>query len=274
MKKRIWLELEIGTNPDSALALYFALKHKDLDVVGVSVSGSPKSLEARLSEAKSVLEYADKPYTPLYLANDVESQYLTALNIDHTIVNGPLTNTARLVLEEAELGQLNIRAGAFSKVNYRGNPIEGEENIVKDLDAARIVFSQYENVVISSFDASNKLEMSLSDEQSISKKHQFFKSRFKGFHDHLIKTHDEKNCRMILHAMTPLADILNLVGITREVIEFKIQGDGTLFSSHFLTNITEPIVKYESSDPTPMVTHEVIRTLNAQTVFEELLETI
>lgn len=276
MKKRVWLDLEIGTNPDSATALLFALKHPDLDVLGISISGSEKSQPARLQEAKAVLDYADKPYTPLHLGKEVDAEFLSGLKIDHTVTTGRLTNIARLVLEDAELGQLNIRAGAFSKVNYRGNLIIGEENIAKDLDAARVVLSQYENIVISAFEASSELILSDTDRKEIEDKHKFLKDRYDGYEEFLKGKYDEQS-EMVLHALLPVCDVLSFVGITREVVEFKIQADGSFFSTYSLKNVLDPIseceqVEGEERIPSPIVKHEAIRQINPETIFEELLK--
>lgn len=278
MKKRVWFDLEIGTNPDSATALLFALKHPDLDVLGISISGSEKSQPARLQEAKAVLDYALKPYTPLYLGEEIDAEFLTGLKIDHTITTGRLTNIARLILEGAELGQINIRAGAFSKVNYRGNLIIGEENITKDMDAARIVLSQYENIVISAFDASNDLILSDVNRKEIEEKHEFLKDRYDGFEEFLKEKHGDQS-HMILHALLPVCDVLNLVGITREVVEFKIQADGSFLSMHELKNVLDPVpeciqAEGEERIPSPKVKHEVIRVANSDVIFEELLKTL
>ena len=278
MKKRVWFDLEIGTNPDSATALLFALKHPDLDVLGISISGSEKSQPARLQEAKAVLDYALKPYTSLYLGEEIDAEFLTGLKIDHTITTGRLTNSARLILDGAELGQINIRAGAFSKVNYRGNLIIGEENITKDMDAARIVLSQYENIVISAFDASNDLVLSDVNRKEIEEKHEFLKDRYDGFEEFLKEKHGDQS-HMILHALLPVCDVLNLVGITREVIEFKIQADGSFLSTHELKNVLDPVseciqAEGEERIPSPKVKHEVIRAVNPEIIFEELLRYI
>ena len=278
MKKRVWFDLEIGTNPDSATALLFAFKHPDLDVLGVSISGSKKSQPARLQEAKAVLDYDLKPYTRLYLGEEIDAEFLTGLKIDHTITTGRLTNIARLILDGAELGQINIRAGAFSKVNYRGNLIIGEENITKDMDAARIVLSQYENIVISAFDASNDLILSDVNRKEIEEKHEFLKDRYDGFEEFLKEKHGDQS-HMILHALLPVCDVLNLVGITREVIEFKIQADGSFLSTHELKNVLDPVseciqAEGEERIPSPKVKHEVIRAVNPEIIFEELLRYI
>lgn len=279
MKKRVWFDLEIGTNPDSATALLFALKHPDLDVLGISISGSEKSQPARLQEAKAVLDYALKPYTSLYLGEEIDAEFLTGLKIDHTITTGRLTNIARLILEGAELGQLNVFAGTFSKVNYRGTTLSADAKVLADLDAVRITFSQYENLVISSLDATVALALDETTQKEIEVKHEFLKDRFDGFHEYLKEHHDEQYCQMIMCTMLPVCDVLNLVGITREVIEFKIQADGSFLSTHELKNVLDPVseciqAEGEERIPSPKVKHEVIRVANSEVIFEELLKTL
>jgi inosine-uridine nucleoside N-ribohydrolase len=284
--KRVWFDIEIGTNPDCALALLFALKHPELKVVGVSISGTEKSQQARLEEARAVLQEAGQLEIPVYLGKEITSEIINEAKIDNTIVNGPLTNIARLILDEAQLGQLNIRAGAFSKVNYRGTQITVEENAGKDKDATRIVLSQYENIVISSLDATNTLVLDPKTQTQIEQKTSFIKSRFEGYQDYLKEKNDETNIRMILHALLPVCDVLNTVGISRELIEFKIQADGSFLPSYQLANISEPVPLYKEKksvkkgenqndkSPEPTVKQQAIRTASTYKIFQELLTVI
>ena len=64
--KRIWFDIEIGTNPDVSTALLFALLHPEIEVVGISLSGSKKTQPSRHGEALEVLKYINKNTIPIF----------------------------------------------------------------------------------------------------------------------------------------------------------------------------------------------------------------
>jgi purine nucleosidase len=51
MATRIWIDTDLGTDVDDALALAFALRHPELDLVGVSTVFGDVELRARMVEA-------------------------------------------------------------------------------------------------------------------------------------------------------------------------------------------------------------------------------
>ena len=236
MIKRVWFDVEIGTNPDVATALLFALKHPGIEVLGISISGSERSIEQRMDE----------------LNGDV----INSINPDHTIVSGALYDISRLILDETNFGQINIFAGMFSQVNYRGTTVSIGETIAKDIDSARVIFSQSKDLVISSFDATNTLSLDSGTQSKLEKSNKFLKARFEGYGEYLETKYEDKNTQMIMHSLLPVCDILKLPGITRETIEFYIH--------------PSDIEKM----PMPKVKQEVIRSIVPKIIFEELLNTL
>ncbi len=279
MVKRVWFDVEIGTNPDVATALLFALKHPGIEVLGISISGSERSIEQRMDEAKSLLEYADQLHLPLYKSSELNGDVINSINPDHTIVSGALYDISRLILDETNFGQINIFAGMFSQVNYRGTTVSIGETIAKDIDSARVIFSQSKDLVISSFDATNTLFLDSGTQSKLEKSNKFLKARFEGYGEYLETKYEDKNTQMIMHSLLPVCDILKLPGITRETIEFYIQPDGSLFPTYELIDVLEPIREYiHPSDiekmPMPKVKQEVIRSIVPKIIFEELLNTL
>jgi inosine-uridine nucleoside N-ribohydrolase len=270
----IWIDTDIGTNPDDATALIFALRHPDIDVAGISISGTQQ--ERRRDEALAVLEHCNKDVQVL-LGSEVTSQHMNDAHVHHTIAIGPLTNISRLILDEALLGKLHFMGGAFSAVEYRGNSVTRETNSCKDQEATRITLSQYHNVCISSLDATHRLILDPATRETIESKHPFLKSRYEGYSQHLATKFDPEHSQIVLHDVLPICDILNTVSITREVIEFYIQADGTFRSVHPLSSVMDPIEEVTDNPdslPVPKVKHEVIRTLSSHLVLEEVVANI
>lgn len=272
---RVWFDTNIGTSPGAATALLFALKRPEIEIVGISISG--RQQHQRAEEAQAVLDYAGENEIPIYLGEKVNRTLVDAQQPDATITTGPLTNIAKLVLDEATLGSLHILGGAFRTVYYRGTSLNYELNIAADKDSARIVLTQYDNITLSSFEASSLMMLIGDNLEKIEKKHPFLESRFEGFRVHLIQKYGEDFASIILPEVLCVCDILNVPTITREIVEFKFQPNGTFLSTTPLDNCPEPIQEQTDnpdSVPVPTVKHQVIRSTNYQRLIEELVNTL
>lgn len=267
--KRIWIDTSIGADPGDAVALYFACKHPELDVVGVSIVG--KKQPQRVEEANRVLDYADCGDVPVFYGDDLRAQDISELAPDHTITLGPLTNIARLILEEADMGMLHICAGALSATLYRGQEITAEPNATRDLDATRVVLTQASDACISPFEVSSTIVCGGEVLAGIESRHAFLKNRFEGFREHLIAKYGEQDPTICLNALLPFCDVLNTTSISREIIEFVIQADGSWRSTHALGQDRRiDLVENPESIACPTVKHEVIRSVDPQKVLQEL----
>lgn len=269
--KRIWIDTDIGTNPDDATALLFALKHPDLEVAGISVCGTQQ--EKRQQEANDLLEYCGEKNVEVFLGKDVEAHMIDSLSLDHTIAIGPLTNIARLILEEAKLGKLNIMGGAFSEVSYRGKTITTEKNVTTDQEATRIVLTQHDQVCISSLEATGGLYLEGTYKEQIEENHAFLKLRYDGYRQHLSDKFGQEHSHLILHDVLPVCDVLDVATINREVIEFYIQPDGSLRCPYSLPSTIgqiEEVTDNPDSLPVPLVKHEVIRSVDSSRILEEV----
>ena len=273
--KRVWFDTDIGTDPSCATALLFALKHPRIEVVGVSISG--RQQQRRLDEAYAVLEYADAKNVPVFLGENVSALSIDAARPDATITTGPLTNIARLVLDEASFGRIHIAGGAFRAVDYRGQSITVEKNVSTDKDATRIVLSQYDDICISSFEASSALVLNYEARTQIEDKHPFLKNRYDGFIEYLADRYGNDHCELLMNAVLPLCDILNTATITREVIEFYIQPDGSFRRAYVLAHRPPSIPEITDNPdrvPVPLVKHEVLRAVEPSHVLGELVATL
>lgn len=269
--KRVWFDINIGTNPATATALLFALKHPAIDVVGISISG--KSQDRRRQEAKALLHHFKDVDIPIFLGSEVDRSAIDATQPDATITTGSLTNIGKLVLDEASLGKLHVLGGAFRTVYNRGKTIIAEKNILSDMDSARVVLTQYKDIVISTLEASSQLILDSTTKDKIEKSYPFLAARYKGYEKYLRDQYGDDYSALIVSDVLPVCDVLNIPTICREVVEFKFQSDGTFYSTSPLVDSSEPIEKVNEnpdSIPMPVVKHEAIRTVNSTRILEEL----
>ena len=63
MARPILLDVDTGT--DDALAILYAVRHPDLDVIGISCVAGNSSVEQVVTNTLKVLDAADAPYIPV-----------------------------------------------------------------------------------------------------------------------------------------------------------------------------------------------------------------
>lgn len=273
--RRVWFDTNIGANPSTAIALIFAIARSDLEVVGLSISG--KNQEQRKAEAVEVLNILDRSDIPVFLGVEIKGEQITELTLDSTITTGPLTNISRLVLEEADLGHIHIMGGNFQGVYSYGDLAYKEANINADLDSARIVLSQYEGITLSVLEASSQLILDNQFKSEIENKYPFMSSRFKGYDSYLENKFGEDFVQLHLSDCLAVCDVVDTPTISREIVEFVFQANGTFLSTTPLSscpNPIEPDLESKKSDPSPTVKCEVIRTANTARIIQEIRDSI
>jgi inosine-uridine nucleoside N-ribohydrolase len=164
---RIWLDTDLGSDVDDALALAYALRHEDIELVGVSTVFGDVELRTRLVEM--LLEKADaapvpivtglgKPLTPgrpgvmfghegiglipaptpaprMRVDRDADpdgridelSRELERTKPDFVVAIGPLTNLGALARAGVQLPRLAIMGGKVENVMLPGMRTEMEE---------------------------------------------------------------------------------------------------------------------------------------------------
>lgn len=119
---RVWIDTDVGDNPDDAVALLVAARHPDVELAGVStVSGDG---ERRVETARSLL----RTTTPVVAGGIPLDPQVVAI--------GPLTNVAA-----AGPSFVTLMGGALGPVRHRGGIVDVESNFAKDPAAARTVLS-------------------------------------------------------------------------------------------------------------------------------------
>jgi len=265
--KRVWIDTDIGTNPDDATALIFAVKHPQIELLGVSISGS--SQEKRKEEALNLLSYLEAD-VPVYLGEELESRHLD--NVEHTVAIGPLTNIARLILDDCFLGHLHIMGGVFSPLQYRGKEVNSDSNTAKDKEATRIVLSQYENITLSPLEVTAGLVLDGPQLEQVQNRNVLLKNRYDGYREHLETKFGAEHNQIVLHDILPICDLLGLPSIARKSSEFRIQADGTFLDSQLPSSQAVPMVQNPEGVPTPVVRCQVISEVDYKKAMSELLQ--
>jgi purine nucleosidase len=181
MATRIWLDTDLGTDVDDALALAFALRHPELELAGVSTVFGDVELRARMVEAllrlagaegPPVLAGLGKPLTEnrigIMLGHegqglltdasprirtdsdpdgarrvDALAQAIEGARADALVAIGPLTNVAALLRAGSKLPRLSIMGGKTAPVTIEGvTPTIDEWNWHCDPDAVATLLGQ------------------------------------------------------------------------------------------------------------------------------------
>jgi purine nucleosidase len=181
MATRIWIDTDLGTDVDDALALAFALRHPELELAGVSTVFGDVELRARMAEellrlgsaeALPVLVGLGKPLTESRVGImfghegqgllvgasprirtesdpdaarrvDALARAIEAAQPDALVAIGPLTNVAALIRAGVQLPRLSIMGGKTAPVEVEGvTPTIDEWNWHCDPDAAATLLEQ------------------------------------------------------------------------------------------------------------------------------------
>ena len=127
---RLWIDTDVGDDPDDAIALLCAAASPAIDLVGVSTVDGDH--ERRGAVARALV---DAPV----VAGDAPDLGATvrALAPDAFLAIGPLTNVASLVSEGVALPPLTLMGGVLGSVHHWGHELVVEHNFGRDPVAAR-----------------------------------------------------------------------------------------------------------------------------------------
>ena len=121
---RLWVDTDVGSNVDDAVALLTAVAHPAVDLVGVSVVGDDP---LRRAEVAASLVAAG---TPVTLGIDPDA--LAAAAPDVLVAIGPLTNVAALTAAGVRPPRLVLMGGTLTPVRHRGRLRHVEHNFGAD----------------------------------------------------------------------------------------------------------------------------------------------
>jgi inosine-uridine nucleoside N-ribohydrolase len=149
---RLWIDTDVGGDPDDAVALALAALDSGVELIGVStVLGD---VAARAAVAREVLS-AFGGEAPVYAGPPP----LDALDhVDALLAIGPLTNVAYLVERGAAIpARVAVMGGALAPTFHRGERHEVEFNFSCDPHAAATVVERVPHAVLVPLDVTARL---------------------------------------------------------------------------------------------------------------------
>jgi inosine-uridine nucleoside N-ribohydrolase len=152
---RLWIDTDVGTNPDDAVALLCAAGHPEIDLVGVSTVGG--DTERRAEIARSLLG------APVVSGSRLAVRDVGASGADALLGIGPLENLARLLAAGALPPRLGIMGGALRPVRHRGALREVEHNFESEPAAAAAVIGHAPGVLLCPLDVTVRMRPSAAD---------------------------------------------------------------------------------------------------------------
>ena len=137
---RLWIDTDVGDDPDDAIALLCAAGHPGIDLVGVSTVDGDH--DRRVNLAQALVE------APVYAGDDPEfPDAFRAAAPDAVLAIGPLTNIAAL-LGGGPIPPLTLMGGALAPVQHWGLTMTTEHNFGRDPAAAAVVLEEADPLVV------------------------------------------------------------------------------------------------------------------------------
>jgi purine nucleosidase len=150
---RLWIDTDVGTNVDDAVALLAAVAHPAVELVGVSTVGSDP--ERRAAVAVGLLAAAGADLATLKICagepgprSAAVVEAVAASGAEALLAIGPLTNVAAMTAAGVRPADVTIMGGALHPVEHRGELRTVEHNFASDPDAAATVLAVPGAVVV------------------------------------------------------------------------------------------------------------------------------
>lgn len=152
---RLWIDTDVGSNVDDAVALLAAVAHPSVEVVGVSTVGS--GAERRAAVAVGLLAGAGVDLGAMQIVAGAEEpggdasavvEAVAASEAEALLAIGPLTNVAALTAAAVRPAEVTLMGGALRPVEHRGELRAVEHNFGSDPEAAAIVLGAPGAVIV------------------------------------------------------------------------------------------------------------------------------
>lgn len=156
---RLWIDTDIGTNPDDAIALLCAAGHPDVDLVGVSTVDGDTEWRAQIART-----LVDAPVVP---GAQLTVRDIAAARSEAMLAIGPLVNVARLLASGALPPHVCVMGGAVKSVHHRGAVRDVEHNFGTEPAAARAVIEHTPGLLLCPLDVTVRMRPSAVDLRAI-----------------------------------------------------------------------------------------------------------
>jgi purine nucleosidase len=149
---RLWIDTDVGTDPDDAVALLSAAGHPRVDLVGVStVDGDT---EWRAEVARTLVD------APVVAGDNLVAAHVGRTEPEALLAIGPLTNIARLLASGVVPSRLGVMGGLLRPVRHGGAVREIEHNFGTEPEAARLVIQHAPGILLCPLDVTVRMRPS------------------------------------------------------------------------------------------------------------------
>src|SRR5438105_2833264 len=145
---RLWIDTDIGTNVDDAVAVLAAVAHPAVELVGVSTVGSDPERRAAVAVGLLASAGVDLAKVPVCAGIDAAVAGVAAAGAEALLAIGPLTNVAAMTNAGVRPADVTIMGGALRPVEHRGEVRAVEHNFGADPGAAEAVLAVPGAVVV------------------------------------------------------------------------------------------------------------------------------
>ena len=126
---RLWIDTDVGDDPDDAIALLCAAANPAVELVGVSTVDDEHERRGALARALVA--------APVFAGDDPAlGATLAELAPEAFLAIGPLTNVAALIVNGTALPPLTLMGGVVGAVRHWGHRLDIEHNFGRDPSAA------------------------------------------------------------------------------------------------------------------------------------------
>jgi inosine-uridine nucleoside N-ribohydrolase len=147
---QLWIDTDIGDNPDDTIALWCAARSPHTELIGVSTVGGNADYARAIVPGVSV--FAGEPPREGPASADV----LLAI--------GPWTNVAALAAAGALPRRVVLMGGVLGPVKHRGAVVRVEHNVASDPAAAAQVLASTGNLIVVPLDTTARIIATNHDE--------------------------------------------------------------------------------------------------------------
>ncbi len=143
---KLWVDTDVGTNPDDAIALTIACRHPQLSLVGVSTVDDADG--AREAVGRELLRSSECDPSIVFNGRDLDPRMVRDADADALLAIGPLTNVARIAGAGSCPPRVAVMGGALAPVWHRDAWREIESNFAADPGAAALVLAELEVLLV------------------------------------------------------------------------------------------------------------------------------
>lgn len=152
---RLWIDSDLGSNVDDAVALLAAVAHPAVELVGISTVGSDPERRANVAVGLLAGTGVDLGAVPVVAGAEAPGagasevvEAVAAARPEAMLAIGPLTNVSAVTAAGVRPSELTIMGGALRPVEHRGEVRTVEHNFGSDPEAAAVVLGAPGAVIV------------------------------------------------------------------------------------------------------------------------------